>query len=146
MKKIIITNTQLKKINEEVVNILAKAKNNSTSDFVNTVGDVNIQNDINKASRVGDVNLTIAGPNSNDEQPTQTVNVAPGDTPQNAIKNQTNDDLIRSGGKVEITGDGFNESIKYTKKHIEEARLNSMKKNGKVLTKKELKNLYKKQS
>ena len=52
-----------------MVNIATKAKGNSTADFVNTIGDVNTQNDINKAGRVGDVNLTISGPESNDSQP-----------------------------------------------------------------------------
>ena len=123
-----------------MVNIASKAKGNSTADFVNTVGDVNTQNDINKAGRVGDVNLTISGPESNDTQPIQTVNVAPGETAQSAIQNQANDDLIRAGGKVEVSGDGFGESKMFNKKMVEEARLDSMKKNGKIMTKKELRN------
>ena len=140
MKKIIISNKHLNILKEEMVNIAAKAPNNSISDFTNTVSNVNTQTDINKASRVGDVNLTISGPNSDDNQPIQTVNVAPGETPQNAIKNQANDDLIRAGGKVEISGDGFGESKIFTKKMVEEARLDSMRKNGKILTKRELNN------
>lgn len=143
MKKVIITRNQLKMINENMVNITAKAGGNSTSDFINTVGNVNTQNDINKASRVGDVNLTISGPESNDTQPVQTVNVAPGETAQSAIQNQANDDLIRAGGKVEVTGDGFGESKIFTKKMVEEARIDSMRKTGKVMTKKELKNSVK---
>lgn len=143
MKKVIITRNQLKMINENMVNITAKAGGNSTSDFINTVGNVNTQNDINKAGRVGDVNLTISGPESNDTQPVQTVNVAPGETAQTAIQNQANDDLIRAGGKVEVTGDGFGESKIFTKKMVEEARIDSMRKTGKVITKKELKNSVK---
>lgn len=143
MKQLIITRSQLNKINEDAVNIKATAKNNSLSDFANTVTDVNTQNDINNASRVGDVNLTISGPETNDNQPVQTVNVAPGETAQSAIQNQANDDLIRAGGKVEISGDGFGESKVFTKKLVEEARLNSMRKNGKVMTKKEMINSFK---
>ena len=143
MKKVIITRNQLKMINENMVNITAKAGGNSTSDFINTVGNVNTQNDINKAGRVGDVNLTISGPESNDTQPVQTVNVAPGETAQTAIQNQANDELIRAGGKVEVTGDGFGESKIFTKKMVEEARIDSMRKTGKVMTKKELKNSIK---
>ena len=143
MKKVIITRNQLKMINENMVNITAKAGGDSTSDFINTVGNVNTQNDINKAGRVGDVNLTISGPESNDTQPVQTVNVAPGETAQSAIQNQANDDLIRAGGKVEVTGDGFGESKIFTKKMVEEARIDSMRKTGKVMTKKELKNSVK---
>ena len=143
MKKVIITRNQLKMINENIVIITSKAGGNSTSDFINTVGNVNTQNDINKAGRVGDVNLTISGPESNDTQPVQTVNVAPGETAQSAIQNQANEDLIRAGGKVEVTGDGFGESKIFTKKMVEEARIDSMRKTGKVMTKKELKNSVK---
>ena len=130
-------------LNENMVNITAKAGGNSMSDFINTVGNVNTQRDINKAGRVRDVNLTISGPESNDTQPIQTVNVAPGETAQSAIQNQANDDLIRAGGKVELSGDGFGESKVFSKKMVEEARLNSMKKNGKVMTKKELRESFK---
>ena len=128
MKKIIISRNQLLRLNEDVVNIAATAKGNTISDFSNTMSDTNTQTDINKAGRVGDVNLTISGPDSNDSQPLQTINVAPGDTAQNAIKNQANDDLIRSGGSIKISGDGFGESKVYTKKTIEEIRLNKRKK------------------
>ena len=128
MRKIIITKNQLLKLNENAVNIAATAKGNTISDFSNTMSDTNTQTDINKAGRVGDVNLTISGPDSNDSQPLQTINVAPGDTAQNAIKNQANDDLIRSGGSIKISGDGFGESKVYTKKTIEEIRLNKRKK------------------
>lgn len=128
MRKIIITRNQLVRLNENVVNIAATAKGNTLSDFSNTMSDTNTQTDINKAGRVGDVNLTISGPDSNDSQPLQTINVAPGDTAQNAIKNQANDDLIRSGGSIKISGDGFGESKVYTKKTIEEIRLNKRKK------------------
>lgn len=128
MKKIIISRNQLLRLNEDVVNIAATAKGNTISDFSNTMSDTNTQTDINKARRVGDVNLTISGPDSNDSQPLQTINVAPGDTAQNAIKNQANDDLIRSGGSIKISGDGFGESKVYTKKTIEEIRLNKRKK------------------
>lgn len=142
MTKIIITRNQLRKLNEDVVNIGAKAKNNSVSDFVNTVGDVNTQNDINKAGRVGDVNLTISGPDTDDSQPTQIVNVAPGETPQQAIQNQANNDLIKKGSIV-VQGDGFGESKVFSKKMVEEARLDSMKKTGKVMSKKEMRESFK---
>lgn len=128
MKRIIISRNQLLRLNEDAVNIAATAKGNTISDFSNTMSDTNTQTDINKAGRVGDVNLTISGPDSNDSQPLQTINVAPGDTAQNAIKNQANDDLIRSGGSIKISGDGFGESKVYTKKTIEEIRLNKRKK------------------
>ena len=37
MKKIIITRSQLNKLNEDAVNIMAKAGGNTTSDYINTV-------------------------------------------------------------------------------------------------------------
>ena len=63
-------------------------------------GTEGLKNDINKAGRVGDVNLTISGPESNDAQPVQTVNVAPGETPQQAIQNQANKAFLEAGNKI----------------------------------------------
>ena len=94
--------------------------------------------DIQKAQNAGDVNLVVNGPNSNDNQPQQVITVGNGDTVQNAIATQGNDELIRNGGSLKINGDGFGESVVFTKKTIEEVRLNKIKKEGRVLTKKEL--------
>lgn len=128
MKKIYITREQLNYLNEEnSVNISAMAKNNTLSDFSNIATNTNTVSDINKASRVGDVHLTITGPQKDDSQPTQMVNVAPGDSIQNAIKTQANDDLIRAGSSVQVTGDGLNEFKIFTKKMVEEARTNGLK-------------------
>lgn len=138
MKKIIVSKSQLFKLNEESVNIGAQALNNTTSDFINTATNPNTVNDVNKAKAAGDVNLIINGPQSNDTQPQQIVNVAPGETVQNAMNNQTNDEIIRNGGSVKISGDGFGESKLFSKKMIEEARLFNMRKNGVIMTKKQL--------
>lgn len=138
MKKLIITKNQLFKLNEENVNIAAQAKANTTSDFINTASNPNTVSDINKASVAGDVNLVINGPQNNDNQPIQTVNVTPGDTVENAINTQTNDELIRNGGSIKISGKGFGESKVYCKKVVEEARLKEMKKNGMIISKKQL--------
>lgn len=139
MKKIIITNKHLRKINEEnSVNISAQAKDNSLSSFSTAATDTNTTSDIQKASVAGDVNLMVSGPKTDDTQPTQVVNVAAGDTVQNALLNQGNDELIRNGSSVKITGDGLGESYVFTKKTIKEARLAKMKKDGKIYTKKEL--------
>jgi hypothetical protein len=94
--------------------------------------------DIQKAKVAGDVNLTISGPKSNDDQPVQSVNVAPGQTVADAIGDQADDGLIRNGGKVSVTGDGLGESYIFTKKTLEEARLMKIRKDGRVMTKKEL--------
>ena len=140
MKRIIINKSQLLKLNEEnSVNLDVQAKNNTTSDFINAATDSTTVGDINKAQAAGDVNLVINGPDSNDSQPVQRINVAKGDTIQNALNNQANDELIRNGGSAIIGGDGItNENHVYTKKMLEEIRLSNMRKNGEVLSKKEL--------
>lgn len=141
MKKIIINNKHLNQI-YEAVNIAAQAANNNLSSFTKVVNDTNTTSDIQKASVAGDVNLVINGPKTDDKQPTQVVNVANGDTIQNAVSQQANDEIIRNGGSVKVTGDGLGESIIFTKKQINEIRLANMKKNGKVLSKKELINTF----
>jgi hypothetical protein len=141
MKKIIINNKHLNQI-YEAVNIAAQAANNNLSSFTKVVNDTNTTSDIQKASVAGDVNLLINGPKTDDKQTTQVVNVANGDTIQNAVSQQANDEIIRNGGSVKVTGDGLGESIIFTKKQINEIRLANMKKNGKVLSKKELINTF----
>lgn len=126
-------------LNEEnSVNIAAQAKDNSLASFTKTAGDTNTVSDIQKAKVAGDVNLVLSGPKTNDEQPKQVVNVAAGDTVQNALTTQANDELIRNGGSVSVCGDGLGESYVFSKKALEEARLAKMRKDGKVMTKKEL--------
>lgn len=128
-----------KELNEETVNISAQAKSNSLADFASAAGNSNTRSDIQKAGTVGsDVSLTVSGPQTDDSQPQQQVNVTQGDSIQNAINSQANDTIIRNGGSIKITGDGIGESIKTTKKELQEFRLKAMRKNGKTYTKKEL--------
>jgi hypothetical protein len=139
MRKIIINNNHLRHLYEEnSVNIATQAKDNNLSSFVNVASNSNTQSDIQKASVAGDVNLVVNGPKTNDSQPTQQINVAAGDTLQNALTTQANDELIRNGGSVKITGDGLGETIVFTKKQLKEVRLANIKKNGRVLSKKDL--------
>ena len=139
MKKVIISQKQLNYLNENSVNISAQAKDNSLSSFSTAATDTNAVSDIQKAQVAGDVNLTVNGPNTNDTQPVQQINVAKGDTIQNALATQGNDELIRNGGAVKITGDGIGESVCFTKKQIEEiAKKNRLKNIGHVVTKNEL--------
>jgi hypothetical protein len=139
MKKIIISQQHMRYLNEaNSVNIAAQAKDNSLSSFSTIASNPNTISDIQKAKVAGDVNLIINGPKTNDSQPKQIVNVADGDTVQDAISKQANDDLIRNGGSVTVCGDGIGESYIFTKKTLEEARLAKIKKDGKVMTKKEL--------
>ncbi len=146
-KRIIITPSQLyevmkrmkNKVNEEnTVTISAKAKDDSLSSFATAATDSNTLQDIQKAKAVGDVNLKVGGPKESDSQPTQEINVAAGDTVQNAINTQGNSALVQAGGTIKLTGDGFGESKVYKKKAIEEARRSVMKLEGKTYTKKQL--------
>lgn len=143
MKKIIISQRHLAQLNEEdSVNISAQANDNSLSSFSSAASSPNTVSDIQKAQTAGDVNLVVSGPESKDTQPQQIVNVGVGDTVQNAINTQANDELIRNGGSLKISGDGFGESVVFSKKMVEEARLAKIKRDGKVMTKRELTNSF----
>jgi hypothetical protein len=139
MKRIIISQKHMQYLNEEnSVNIAVQAKDNSLSSFAAAASHPNTISDIQKAKTAGDVNLNINGDKTNDSQPKQVVNVAAGDTVQDAITNQASDELIRNGGSVLVNGDGLGESYVFDKKTIEEARLAKIKRDGRVMTKKEL--------
>lgn len=124
---------------ENQVNILAQAKSDLSS-YINAATSPDTQADIQKSKSAGDVTLTISGNKASDSQPTQIINVAAGDTVQNAMRTQANDTLIRNGGSVKITGDGFGESVVYTKKTIEEAHIKNIVSNGLSFTKRDLLN------
>ena len=135
----IITRSQLKALNEEnTINISTMAKDNSLNSFSTAAADTHTQSDIQKAKTAGDVNLVINGPKTSDNMPRQEINVGAGDTVQNAIAKQGNNELLQQGGSMQITGDGFGESKIYSKKMVEEARLKNMYNEGKVFTKKQM--------
>lgn len=135
----IITRSQLKALNEEnTINISTMAKDNSLNSFSTAAADTHTQSDIQKAKTVGDVNLVINGPKTSDNMPRQEINVGAGDTVQNAIAKQGNNELLQQGGSMQITGDGFGESKIYSKKMVEEARLKNMYNESKVFTKKQM--------
>lgn len=135
----IITRSQLKALNEEnTINISTMAKDNSLNSFSTAAADTHTQSDIQKAKTAGDVNLVINGPKTSDDMPRQEINVGAGDTVQNAIAKQGNNELLQQGGSMQITGDGFGESKVYSKKMVEEARLKNMYNEGKIFTKKQM--------
>lgn len=136
-KTIIIKKSQIKQIKESV-NIAANAADNSLSAFSKAATDTSTMADVQKAKVAGDVNLVIGGPDTNDEQPTQVINVANGQTVADAIADQGSDELTRNGSGMRITGDGLGESFIFSKKTLEEARLSKIKRDGKTLTKREL--------
>ena len=135
----IITRSQLKALNEEnTINISTMAKDNSLNSFATAAADTHTQSDIQRAKTAGDVNLVINGPKTSDNMPRQEINVGAGDTVQNAIAKQGNNELLQQGGSMQITGDGFGESKIYSKKMVEEARLKNMYNESKVFTKKQM--------
>lgn len=133
----------MRALNEEgAINISAQSKSNDVSSFSQAATSTNTQQDVQKAKSAGDVNLIVSGPDTSDDVPQQEINVGNGDTVQNAIASQANNELIQQGGSLKITGDGFGESKVYTKKSIEEARLKKMRKEGRVFTKKSLRESF----
>ena len=106
---------------DNAVNIAVKARDNSLGSFSQTAGSPDTVRDVQKAKVAGDVSLYINGPKQDDTQPNQLINVPAGETVQSAMSKQGNDELIRNGGGVEITGDGFGECKVYTKRQISEA-------------------------
>lgn len=142
-RRVILKKSQLKRINEATsVNIAANAADNSLSAFSKVATDTNTTADIQKAKVAGDVNLVVGGPDSSDEQPVQTINVANGQTVADAISDQGSDELIRNGSRMHITGDGLGEAVVFTKKKLEEARLAKIKRDGITLSKRELKEQF----
>lgn len=136
MKRIILNKSQIKALDE--AKIAVTATDNSLSSFSKAATDPNTTSDIQKARVAGDVDLMIGGPETNDDQPVQSVNVSNGQTVADAIGDQADDTLIRNGGMVSVTGDGISEGVVFTKKTLEEARLAKIKKDGRVMTKREL--------
>ena len=147
MKRIVINTRQLDRcLNEENnVNVGLQSTGNTIPSLVNTV----TQNkaDINQASKLGDPVIHISNPNSqngsDDTKLTQHVEVGQGDTIERAMQNQLNPAATGTGGDVEISGDGISETKSYSKKDIEEARLKRMRTEGKVMTKKQLRESFK---
>ena len=127
-----------KKIREEnSVNIAVQARDNSLGSYSQTASSPETTRDIQKARVAGDVALHINGPKQDDTQPNQLVNVPAGESVQSAISKQGNDELIRNGGGMEITGDGIGECKVYTKKQIREAMSKRLTENCTVTRKKD---------
>jgi len=147
MKKMIISRSQLRQLNEENnVNVSLNSTGNTIPAFTNTI----VQNkpDIMAAGKMGDPIIHISNPNSqngsNDNSITQHVEVGKGESIENAMEKQLNPTATSTGGDVEISGDGVYEGKTYSKKAIEEARLAKMRAEGRVMTKKQLREQFKK--
>ena len=141
MKRLVITSKQLARLDEENnVNLSLNAKGNDIPSFTNAV--TQNRSDITAAGKMGDPIIHISNPNSqngsNDNAITQHVEVGKGESIENAMTQQLNPTATSAGGDVEVSGDGVYETKSFSKKEIEEARLMKMKNEGRVMTKKQL--------
>ena len=145
MKRMIITAKQLNCLNEENnVNLSLNTTGNTVASYTNAV--TQNRSDINQAGKMGDPIIHISNPNSqngsNDNAITQHVEVGKGESIEGAMQNQLNPTATSTGGDVEISGDGVYES-RFNKKKVEEARLAKMRSEGRVMTKKQLRESFK---
>ena len=145
MKKVIISKSQLDEVLKEENNTTVQI--NSTGNTIPAVTNALNQSrpEITNAGKYGDVSLHISNPNlvgSNDSVPTQHVEVERGQTVDQAIQQQVNPTVLGDGGSVDVSGDGISETKSFSKKSIEEARLKKIKKEGKVMTKFELRESF----
>jgi hypothetical protein len=133
-KKIIITKSQLKQI-QESVDISVKPANSDASSVTQALTSPDTLNDISKAKQTSnDVNAVVQ---SDDNQPTVDLNIAKGETVQSAIaNNQDVQKAINNKAGLRVHGDGYpNESKKYSKANIEEMRINKIVDNGVAIKK-----------
>lgn len=126
----------------EDIDIAVKANNNTTSDYLNALKNSNTRNDIMKAKAVTpDVNAVVSGPKTNDNSPKIDVEVPAGSTPEDVMTKQPEigNAITNKGAQAFVHGDGYpNESKRYTKKQVEQARLYEIRRTGTIMSKKEL--------
>lgn len=146
MKKVIITRAQL----NEVEDVL-KTQVTFTGNNANEMGN-NAQEKYNDATRTGlkPDSIQMSGKstrnNASDKDettiafdPTQpNIRGAVTNAVQNAVNNGADINKLNVVGNSEDVSNGVAEGKRYSKKQIEEARLYEMRKNGKVMTKKQL--------
>lgn len=137
-KKIIINRAQLRKLNE--VDLSVQATQNTSADYGAALNNTNTRGDLQKLKNSGsDPGAIVSGPNTNDQSPSVDVNVPVGTNPVDALNEPSVSTAIKNGASARLHGDGFPmEGTKYTKRQLEEARLNNIRKNGVVTTKKKL--------
>lgn len=146
MKRLVITSKQLARLDEENnVNVSLNARGNDIPSFTNAV--TQNRTDITAAGKMGDPIIHISNPNSqngsNDNSITQHVEVGKGESIETAMQQQLNPTATSAGGDVEISGDGVYETKSFSKKEIEEARLMKIRTEGRVMTKKQLRESFK---
>ena len=139
-KKMIINRKQFQKLSENEVTpkIVVPVDGNTVADAVSAINNPQTQRQLNSAqSSAGDVTLSLQGSGYDDAGPTQVVNKGPNDSYDTALGDQVNSDLFAKNPSIEVN-DTVDESRRFTKKQLEEARLANMKKNGHTFTKKNL--------
>ena len=138
-KRIIINRGQFRKLNE--VDLSVAAPENTNTSYSTSLNNGTTRNDLQALKNAGgDPGAIVSGPNTTDQSPTVDVNVPMGTTASDALNEPSISAAIKNGASARIHGDGFpmEETITYHKKALEEMRLNNMKKNGKIYTKKSL--------
>ena len=151
MKKIIITRKQLNKVNEDIADN-SKTQVTFTGNNANEMGN-NAQEKYNDATRSGLKTNAIQlsgksiGNNASDKDETtiafdstqSNIRGAVTNAVQNAVNNGADINKLNVVGNGEDINNGISEAKIYTKRQVEEARLYEIRKNGKIMTKKQLK-------
>ena len=140
-KKIIITRKQFKKLNE--VDLSVAASQNTGAAYGVAVNNADTRNQLRtlKQNSGEDTGAMVIGPNSNENSGVVHVEVPKGKSPADVITQDPGiSKAIEGGARALVTGPGFpmGESARYTKKQLEEARLQNIRRNGKVTTKAKL--------
>ena len=140
-KKIIITRKQFKKLNE--VDLSVAASQNTGAAYGVAVNNADTRNQLRtlRQNSGEDTGAMVSGPNSNENSGVVNVEVPKGKSPADVITQDPGiSKAIEGGARALVTGPGFpmEESARYTKKQLEEARLRNIRKNGKVTTKAKL--------
>jgi hypothetical protein len=135
MKKIIINKSQLLKLNEDVFNVAAPTTGTTIEAYIDAVKKA--RPEATKAKQLG-VNTNIVVSNTeNDMGNNAPTLVATGDDLTTAA-NTIPDSAYQNGVNVQFSPEATNECKTFTKKLMEEIRLNNMRRTGEVLTKKKL--------
>lgn len=150
MKKIIVTKTQLKEImDSQKTQVVFNGSN------ANELG-INAQEKYNDAIKSGlkPNSIQMDGKTNNNNASDNDETVIGFDTSksnirdavtnavQNAVNNGVDINKLNVKGNSEDITNGVSESKSYSKKQVELARLNEMKKNGKIMTKKQLRESF----
>lgn len=140
MKKVIISASQL--FEAITPKIVVPFDGNSVSDAVAAVNNPQTQQQLDTAqSSAGDATISLQGSDYKDNGPTQAVKKDANTSYGDAITQQVNPDLLANNPSIEVS-DTIDESMKYTKKEIEERRKKKLKENFKRYSKKQLREAY----